>query len=85
MGEKFGVWIDYGEGKIFVSENVDPSFLIVYSLTVDDHQPNTMLLKQINKSPLFKTFIENYKMGNVYFESQKVKNITYEVIRMCVN
>lgn len=85
MGEKFGVWIDYGEGKIFVSENVDPSFLIVYSLTVDDHQPNTMLLKQINKSPLFKTFIDNYKMGNVYFESQKVKNITYEVIRMCVN
>lgn len=85
MLEKFGVWIDYSEGKIFVSENVDPSCRIVYSLTVDDHQPNTMLLKQINKSPLFKTFIENYKMGNVYFESQKVKNITYEVIRMCVN
>lgn len=85
MNETFGVWIDYREGKMFVSENVDPSCLITYSLTVDDHKPNTMLLKQINRAVLFKNFIDNYKMGNVYFESQKIKNIVYEVIRMCVN
>ena len=85
MGEKFGVWTDYSAGKIFVSENVDPSCKLVYSLTVEDHSPNTMLLKQINKSPIFKTFMDNYKMGNVYFENQKIKNITYEVIKMCIN
>lgn len=83
-GEKYGVWVDYHAGKMFVSDNVDPSCLIVYSLTVDDHAPNTMLLKQLNKSPFFKKFIENYKMGNVYFESQKIKNIVYEVIKLCV-
>lgn len=85
MNNAYGVWIDYREGKMFVSENVDPSCLMVYSLTVDDHQPNTMLLKQINKAVLFKNFIDNYKLGNVYFESQKIKNIVYEVIRMCMN
>ena len=85
MGELYGVWIDYGEGKMFVSDNVDPYCKIVYSLTVDDHAPNTMLLRQINKSPLFRTFMDNYKLGNVYFESQKIKALVYDIIRMCMN
>ncbi len=84
MGEKFGVWVDYTEGKMFVSADVDPSCKIVYSLTVDDHEPNTLLLGQITKSPFFKPFMENYKMGNVYFENQKIKTIVYEVIKLCV-
>lgn len=84
-GETFGVWIDYKAGKIFVSENVDHSFRLVYSVTVADHSPNTMLLNSINKNPYFKTFIDNYKLGNVYFESLKIKNICYEVIKLCMN
>ena len=84
QGENFGVWIDYTEGKIFVSQNIDPSCKLVYSITIDDHTPNTMLLAQINKTIFFKKFIDNYKMGNVYFENQKIKNIVYEVIKLCV-
>ena len=82
--ENYGVWLDYKAGKMFVSENVDKSCRIHYALTVDDHSPNTMLLSQLNKSVFFKNFINNYKMGVVYFESQKIKNITYEVIKLCV-
>lgn len=84
MGFNYGVWIDYQAGKMFVSENVDPSCKIIFSLTVDDHSPNTMLLNTLNKSHFFKPFIDNYKLGNVYFESQKIKNIVYEVIKLCV-
>ena len=83
-GESYGVWVDYHEGMMFVSENVDPSCRILYSLTVQDHSPNTLLLSQLNKSLFFKAFIENYKMGNVYFESQKIKSVCYEVIKLCV-
>lgn len=83
-GESFGVWVDYDAGKMFVSENVDPSCRIVYSLTLDDHKPNTMLIGKLNRSPFFKPFIENYKMGNVYFESQKIKQVVYNVIKICV-
>lgn len=85
MGEGYGIWVDYFEGKFFVSDDVDPSCKLIYSLTVDDHKPNTLLLRQINKAVLFKTFIDNYKLGNVYFESQRVKSVTYEVIKMCMN
>lgn len=82
--ETYGVWIDYDEGKIYVSENVDNSCKVVYSLTVEDHKPNTMLLRNINRSPFWKTFIDNYKLGNVYFENQKIKNVAYNVIKMII-
>lgn len=84
-GENYGVWVDYSEGKFFVSQDVDPYCKIIYSITVDDHTPNTMLLSQINKAVFWKKFIDNYKMGNVYFENQKIKNIVYEVIKLCIN
>lgn len=83
-GDKYGVWVDYSAGKFFVSYNVDPYFPRVYSITIEDHSPNTLLLTQINKSPFWKQFIENYKMSNVYFESQKIKSIVYEVIKLCI-
>lgn len=83
MGKKYGVWINQDEeGTMWVSESIDPSFLLVYTLTLKDHRPNTMFLKTGSKSYHFKKFIENYKLGNVRFESMNVKNITYEVIKM---
>ena len=83
-GNKYGVWMDGKAGKLWVSEDIDPSALLVYTLTLKDHQPNTMFLKTGSKSSAFKSFVENYKMGNVYFENMNVKNITYEVIKMLI-
>lgn len=83
--KKFGVWADFSEGKMFVSEDVDPSCVIVYTLTLKDHQPNTMFLKTRGRNGYFKIFIDNYKIGNVYFESMNIKNICYEVIQMAMN
>ena len=84
QNELFGVWVDYTIGKFFVSTDVDPFFKMIYSVTLEDHSPNTLLLKSINKSLYFKTFIENYKDGNVYFETAKIKNVVYNVIKLCL-
>ena len=84
-GNKFGVWADFTEGMLWVSNDIDPSCPLVYTLTMKDHQPNTMFLKSRNRAGHFKTFIENYKMGNVRFESMNIKNITYEVIQMTLS
>lgn len=81
----YGVWLDMSEGKMWVSEDVDPSYLLKYTLTIKDHQPNTMFLKNRKKAGHFNYFIENYKQGNVYFESMNVKNICYEVIKMTLS
>ena len=81
----FGVWIDYTDGKMWVSEDIDPSYLLCYSLTTKDHQPNTLFFKTKGRAGHFKAFVENYKMGNVYFESINIKNMCYEVIQMVIN
>lgn len=81
---KLGIWIDSAEGKMYVSKNVDPSFPLIYSITLKDHSPNTLFLREKSKAIRFKTFIENYKIGNVRFENINIKNITYEVIQLCM-
>lgn len=79
---KLGVWADFKEGKMFVSKDIDPTYPLVYAITLKDHSPNTMFLKSRSRAGRFKTFIENYKLGNVRFESINIKNISYEVIQM---
>ena len=79
------VWVDFKEGKMFVSKDIDPTYPLVYSTTMKDHKPNTMLLKNINRNLHFKRFIENYKLGNVRFENINIKNICYEVIKITMN
>lgn len=83
--KKFGVWADFNEGKMWVSEDIDPSYILVYSLTLKDHQPNTMFIKTKGRQGHFKTFLDNYKMGNVYFENMNIKNMCYEVIQMVMS
>lgn len=85
MEHKLGVWVDYTEGKMYVSKAVDPNYPLVYSLTMKDHKPNTMFLKNKQRAYHFKSFLDNYKMGNVRFENMNIKNLTYEVIKMSVN
>jgi len=82
---KYGVWVDSYEGKMYVSNDIDPSYPIVYSITTKDHRPNTMFIKDRSRAVRFRTFIDNYKLGNVRFESINIKNITYDVIKMSMS
>lgn len=84
LGDKYGVWVDYDNSMMFVSLDIDTSCKILYSLTTDDHTPNTMLLNNINRSPFFKNLIDNYKNGLVYFESAKIKSILYDIMRLII-
>lgn len=81
-GKEFGVWADFNEGRMWVSNDIDPSAPIKYSATMKDHQPNTMLFKGLPRNARLKVFIENYKIGNVYFENMDCKNISYEILQM---
>lgn len=84
-GKEYGVWSNFNEGKLWVSNNVDPTCLFNFSLTMKDHRPNTLLISTKSKRGHFKIFIEAYKNGCVYFETMNIKNITYEVIKMVLN
>ena len=45
-----GIWLDDKEGKMYVSNDVDPSYPIIYSITLKDHKPNTLFLRDKSKA-----------------------------------
>lgn len=81
-GELIGVWVDYNQGIFYASEKVDPYCKAIYALTQEDHKPNTLLIRNLNKGLYLKQFIESYKEGSVRFETMKCKNLCYEIIKM---
>lgn len=76
----FGIWFDFNEGKIFVSNDINTTQ--IFACTLHDHSPNTMLISAIKDYTCWKTFIKNYKLGNVYYENIKIKNIVQELIKI---
>ena len=80
-----GVWVDMIEGKYYVSKQIDPSYPLKYSITMKDHSPNMMLIKDKSRNLPFKRFLDGYKNGCVRFESINIKNITYEVIKLSLS
>ncbi len=80
--QNFGVWANYEAGKMFVSSDVDRSSPYIFTTTIENHQPNTMLLKSARKFNCWNMLIKNFKLGNVYFESIKIKNIVLELFKL---
>lgn len=80
-GIDIGVYVDFLNGKYFVSDDVDKSCKLIYCVTLDDHSINTMLVKG-KQSRILNNFTQNYKLGNVIFENQNLKNLTYDIIRL---
>ena len=78
---EYGVWFDRKEGLFYFSYDIDIYSSYVYSITLDDHTENTILIKNISKSPMLKNFIDFYKVGCVRFENVKLRNISFEIIR----
>ena len=76
-----GTWIDYNNGKIYLSFDYDKNGCL-FACTNNDHSPNTMLLSVAKKYKGFRLFIDNYKLGNVYFENPKIKSISLEILRL---
>ena len=79
-GNKYGVWIDYNMSKMYVSNDYIDNGLC-FATTTEDHSPNTMLYSIAKKYNCWNTFIQQFKLGNVYFENMKIKNVSKEVLK----
>ena len=77
---KYGVWIDYNIGKMYVSNDYLDNGLC-FATTTEDHSPNTLLFSIAKKYNCWNTFIQEFKLGNVFFENMKIKNISKEVLK----
>ena len=54
---------------------------LCFATTTEDHSPNTMLFSIAKKYYCWNSFIQSFKLGNVFFENVKVKNISKEVLK----
>ena len=82
--ETFGVWFDYTLGRVYVSNNYLIDTPYKFATTLKDHTENTLFINSAKKYSCWRSFIENYQLGNVRFENQKIKNITTELIKKLI-
>lgn len=75
----YGVWCNYNEGIIYVSNDYDPNCPVVFSINPDDHNENTLLIR-CRTSPFFKSIVEHYRLARLCFESQQIKNNVMQFI-----
>lgn len=69
----YGIWCDYKDGLMFISNDIDPNCPVVFSINPNDHNEKTLLIK-CRTSPFFKSIIEHYRFGKLCFENQQIKN-----------
>lgn len=80
--ETFGVWYNINQGKMYVSQDYDASSPYIFTTTIDNHRPNTLLLKNARKYNCWNMLITQFKYGNVYFDNIKIKNVVMELIKL---
>lgn len=79
--QKFGVWTDFKFGKIYISNDYDKNSPYVFSCSLENHTDNTMFLKTAKRYNAWKRLIENFELGNVRFENQKIKNLCMDLFK----
>ena len=72
-GKTYGVWCDYQDGFMFISNDYDPNCPIKFSINPDDHNENTLLIR-CRTSLFFKSIVEHYRLAHLCFENQQIKN-----------
>lgn len=80
-GVHYGVWYAEEDGYLYVSQKFDLTNGLVYTTRVDEHTPNTILLKGSGKSVMIKDLIENYKMGLVRFDCVNTQNVVIDAVK----
>lgn len=78
-GKTYGFWLDHREGVYYANEQYDPDNYNIYSLTRDDHDINTFLVKHLNNTYI-KEVVWCFRTGNLYFDNISIKSQVYEAL-----
>ena len=77
--EYYGIWIDYREGKVYLSDKLDMSGQI-YAMTNSSHEPNLLMIREMKKLEQIKLIKSSWGLGCLYFESLSLKAKFFENI-----
>ena len=82
-GSKYGIWQNWKSGFVYISKDFEPSNPCVFVFDINDHTENTIYTKARN-STWFQPVLKAYKMGCLFFETQKIKNDFIAIIGRCM-
>lgn len=77
-GVKYGVWV--ADGIYYIDTDYDASCKLTYSLSMDDHSPDTTLMLKMSKGAV-SIIATAFKHGKVRFSNLQVKSALMEVFR----
>ncbi len=79
-GEYYGVWANYASGLLYVSKDIEPTSKLIYSITMDDHTPNTLLIGRNKSVGFLRMFTDSFAQGHMRFDNMEVKSACYEIV-----
>jgi hypothetical protein len=80
-GMTFGIWVDSDIGLMYLSTEYDPSSKLVFAMTTEDLDENTMLMSNWKTNYYLVKMVSAFKKGYLRFDNQVVRNIAYELFK----
>lgn len=81
LGKTYGVWVDWDNGKYFVSsKGANTSREKTISLSLADNKPNNVNIRRYRNMPFMRAFRMACDNNSVFFDSQEGYNMMNEVI-----
>lgn len=77
----YGVWKDLKTNFLYVSYDYDPNTSFILSTTIDDHNEDTIFIKNMKNETVWHNFINSYKYCQMRFENINIKNECYKLIK----
>ena len=77
-GKNYGIWQSKLDNKMYVSLDYDPKNPCIFTFDSKEHDEHTMLIR--SKKSWFGMVVRNYQIGNLYFETQAIKNVFLTIL-----
>ena len=76
-GKSYGVWRDFKNQLLYISNDIDPNCPIKLVIHEEDHNESTVLAK-VRSNFWFSQIKNHYRLARLNFENQTVKNIVIQ-------
>ena len=76
-GNTYGVWRDFKNQLMYISNDIDPNCPIKLAIHEEDHNESTIYAK-VRSNFWFKQIINHYRLARLCFENQNVKNLVMQ-------
>ena len=83
-GRTYGIWRDFKNQIMYVSNNIDPNCPVKFAIHEEDHNESTVFAK-VRSNFWFKQIINHYRLARLCFENQAIKNLFMQELSNYLN